>query len=92
MIYQFLDLWEIEEECSHCNNYTHVNINSSYSGQYKCQNECMNEDGCVGINWGYNEGNTYPCVLCLDDNWYTVDHYDFFRKRNQKVDGKHCWS
>ena len=93
MIYQFLDLWNIAKESSHCRNFTLVDINSSYSGQYKCQNECMNEDDCVGINWSYREGNGHLCSLCLDDRLYTSnDYFDFFRKRNQKVDGKYYWS
>ena len=85
MIYLFLDLWRREERYKYCDNSTIVEINSSYSGQYKCQNECMNENGCIGISWSYREGNGHICFICFDDILYTNDHFGFHRK----VDGKH---
>ena len=64
-------------------------LGSSYDGQFKCQGECLKNDDCVGIVYGYNEGNGDKCQLCLgDDLTPDISHVDVGFYRN--VEGKQC--
>ena len=92
IIYRFLDLWLIEEDEKWCCNESieFTVVNSIYSGQYKCQNECLKEEDCIGISWSYWETNGRLCCLCYDDILYPDLEfgYGFYRK----PDGSHYWS
>ena len=86
-------LWLMEKDAEglKCNNSQDwFSLGSSYDGQFKCQGECLKNDECVGIVYGYNEGNGDKCQLCLDDYLVTdISNVDVGFYRN--VEGKHCW-
>ena len=74
-------------KCKHSQEW--FSLGSSYDGQFKCQGECLKNDDCVGIVYGYNEGNGDKCQLCLDDDLTPdISHVDVGFYRN--VEGKQC--
>ena len=66
LINHALELWPLENENVKCNSSDHENLESSYNGQYSCQEKCLRIYGCVGIFYSYNQSLLRHCGLCID--------------------------